>query len=65
MAEFTAFSRPSSSICVVSLLQSLVKRGLHTLKKADYQILVVGDGIATDEERNATKDVNTSQAIKG
>jgi len=41
--------------------QEMVKRGLHTLSKAEYQLMYVVDGLAADQE---LEDLKTMQATQ-
>lgn len=42
-------------------LQGMVKRGLHTLRKAEYQVMYVVDGLAVDAELEQLKAMQATQ----
>lgn len=41
--------------------QRLLKRGVHTLDKPEYQLMYVDDGLATDEEFAENKTVQAEE----
>ena len=41
--------------------QGMVKRGLHTLRKAEYQVMYVVDGLAVDAELEQLKAMQATQ----
>ena len=45
------------------MLQPLLKRGAHTLRHNQYQLLYVADGIASSEELEALKTLAASEKL--
>jgi zinc finger-containing ubiquitin peptidase 1 len=44
--------------------QRLVKRGIHTLRKAEYQLMYVEDGIASGEQREALRVIAAAERFR-
>jgi hypothetical protein len=44
-------------------VQRYIKRGVHTLRKPEYQLLYVQDGIARGEEREQLKHIAAIEVL--